>query len=105
MKGISTSFTVEATGDNLQFQWQKDGQDIDRNVSRLQCSNTANTSTLHINVVEKSDEGHYKCHVKNLVEKSGKASHVAKLNICKLSFYSGIMVVCTVLTISLCLWN
>ena len=105
MKGISTSFTVEATGDNLQFQWQKDGQDIDRNVSRLQCSSTANTSTLHINVVEKSDEGHYKCQVKNLVEKSGKASHVAKLNICELFFYNSIVVVCTVLTISLCLWN
>ena len=85
--GASTTVTVEATGGNLQFQWQKDGQDIDMNVSRLQCSHSDNTSTLHIYVVEKSDKGLYKCFVKNPVEKSGKVSHVAELSVCEFPNY------------------
>ena len=80
------AFTVEATGDDLQFLWQKDDKDIDKNESRLQCSQTDNTSTLHIEHVKKSDQGHYKCLVKNQVEKSGTKSDVAELIVCE--FYS-----------------
>ena len=79
-----TGFTVEATGDNLQFQWQKDGKDIERNTTRLQCSQTDNTSTLYLQRVVKSNQGHYKCLVKNLVEKSGMPSNTAKLTVCEL---------------------
>ena len=79
MTGKPIAFTVEATGDDLQFQWQKNGKDIDRNGSRLQCSQTDHSSTLHIQHVKKSDQGHYKCLVKNSVEKSGTNSDVAKL--------------------------
>ena len=75
------TFTVEATGDELQFQWQKDGKDIDKNESRLQCSQTNNTSTLHIQHVKKSDQGHYKCLVKNLIEENEKTSHDAELTV------------------------
>ena len=78
--GSCTDFTLEATGDDLQFQWQKDGQDIDRNGSRLQCSQTDHTSTLHIQYVKKSDQGHYKCLVKNPVEET---SHEADLTVCE----------------------
>ena len=77
--GTAIAFTVEATGDDLQFLWEKDGKDIDRNGSRLQCSQTDNTSTLHIQHVKRSDQGHYKCLVKNPVEESGTNSDVAKL--------------------------
>ena len=35
MTGIPIAFTVEATGDELQFLWEKDGKDIDKNESRL----------------------------------------------------------------------
>ena len=84
---VPTAFTVEATGNNLQFQWQKDGIDIDRNKSRLQCSQTANASTLHIHVVEKCDKGHYKCLVKNPVEINGKTTRVAELTVGEFSSY------------------
>ena len=35
-----TVFRVEAIGDDLQFQWQKDGTDIDSNGSRVRCNKT-----------------------------------------------------------------
>ena len=92
--GTPTGFTVEATGDNLQFQWQKDGKEIDSNQSRLQCSQTDNTSTLYLQGVVKSNQGHYKCLVRNPVEKSGMPSNTAKLAVCELSCYE-----CTMLTI------
>ena len=83
MTGTPLAFTVEATGDDLQFLWQKEGKDIDKNESWLQCSQTDNTSTLHIQHVKKSDQGHYKCLVNNPAEESEKTSHEAKLTICE----------------------
>ena len=80
--GTDTTFTIVASGDNLQFQWQKDGDDIDSNESRL-CSSKPNNSTLRIPFVKKSDKGRYKCLVKNPVKHSGKLSYEAKLEICK----------------------
>ena len=77
------TFTVEATGDELQFQWQKDGKDIDKNGSRLQCSQTDNTSTLRLWHVKKSDQGHYRCLVKNSIEENEKISHEAELTVCE----------------------
>ena len=79
--GDPISFTVEATGDNLQFKWQKDGNDIKSTGSRLRCSQAEKTSTLRIQNVEKRDIGHYRCLVKNPVEKNGKTSHVAELTV------------------------
>ena len=46
-----------------------------------------NTSTLNINVMEKSDEGHYKCLVKNPVEINGKITCVAELTVGEFSSY------------------
>jgi len=106
--GTSLAFTVEATGDELQFLWQKDDKDIDKNESQLQCSQTDNTSTLHIQHVKKSDQGHYKCLVKNPVEKSEKTSHEAELTVCEFAcclllcffvFLLSFFGICAVLTI------
>ena len=83
MTGTSLALTVEATGDDLQFLWRKDCKDIDKNESRLQCSQTDNTSTLHIQHVKKSDQGHYKCIVKNPVRESEAISDVARLTVCE----------------------
>ena len=80
--GTLIVFAVEAIGDNFQFQWQKDGKDIDKNTSRLQSTQTNKTSTLHILRVEKNDEGHYRCLVKNSVK---KYSHAAELTVCEYS--------------------
>ena len=79
--GTPIAYTVEATGDDLQFLWQKDGKDIDKNESRLQYSQTDNTSTLRIQHVKKSDQGHYKCIVENPVRKSEKTSDEAELTV------------------------
>ena len=59
--GPSTNFTVGASGDDLQFQWKKNGKYL--------CDGSkyrdTKTHTLHIKDVEKSDKGSYQCLVKN----------------------------------------
>ena len=80
------TFIVEATGDDLQFQWQKDGEDIDSNDCRFSFNQTdySTSSTLQIQCVGKSDKGHYKCLVKSPVKESGRESlHAAELQVCK----------------------
>ena len=62
---MNVEFSIEATGDNLRFQWQKDGSDL---------VNTAKyrgiyTATLCIVAVEGSDEADYRCLVENDVGK------------------------------------
>ena len=81
--GTPTSLRVEATGDELQFQWQKDDIDIDSSEPRTQCNSAGNASTLHIQHTKKIDNGRYRCLVKNPVEKIGKASQEANLSVCK----------------------
>ena len=81
--GADITFTVETTGDELQFQWQKDGADIGTSESRFSFSQTDHSSTLQIRCLAKSDEGHYKCVVKNPVEQRGKPSSEAELKVCK----------------------
>ena len=76
--GASTTFTVEATGDDLQFQWRKDCKDLrDGNKYR-----GTKTHTLRIKDVEKSDKGGYQCLVKN--DGGEKLSEEADLAVSKL---------------------
>ena len=82
--GTDATFSVKATGDDLQFQWQKDERNITDNESRFKVSKTADTSTLCIQHTEKSDKGHYRCLIKNPVEKKGKSSKKVDLSVCKL---------------------
>ena len=81
--GADAAFRVEAKGDSLQFQWQKNETDITDSDSRFICSRTQDTSILCIHHVQKSDKGHYRCLIKNPVEKSGKPSKEADLSVCK----------------------
>ena len=81
--GADATFRVEATGDNLQFQWQKDERNIVDYDSRFKVSKTEDTSTLCIHCVQKSDKGHYRCLIKNPVEKRGMLSTEANLSVCK----------------------
>ena len=74
----SVAFSVEATGDDLQFQWQKNCVDLcdgDR-----YCG--TETDSLHILMVERTDEGRYRCLVKNSVGE--KFSNNAILTVSKL---------------------
>ena len=77
--GGETTFTTEATGDDLIFQWQKNGSDVhnDSNYSGT------DTSTLSIQYVKKIDGGHYRCLVRNEVQKDGILSKEAQLSVCK----------------------
>ena len=84
--GADAVFTVEATGDELQFKWQKDGECIDEHEPWFHCSQTDTTSTLCIKHVSKDNTGHYQCVVKNRVEMIGKVSNEAELLVCELSF-------------------
>ena len=63
--GADVSFHVEATGDDLNFQWQKNQSDLD---DRGRCYGTR-TNTLRILEAEMSDKGHYRCLVMNPVGK------------------------------------
>ena len=81
--GADATFRVEATGYELQFQWQKDGIDIERNEPRFQCNSAETVSTLYIKDTSKTDKGHYRCLVKNPVEKRGLPSNEASLLVCK----------------------
>ena len=76
-------FRVETTGDELHFQWQKDGIDIDSSEPRFQCKSAGTVSTLHIQDTNKSDKGHYRCLITNPVEKKGLPSAEANLSVCK----------------------
>ena len=81
--GTDATFRVEASGYNLQFQWQKDERNIIDDESRFKVSKTKDSSALCIHRVQKSDKGHYRCLIKNPVEKRGKASQEANLTVCK----------------------
>ena len=81
--GAQTTFTVDATGDDLIFRWQKNGSDVhnDRNYSGT------DTNTLSIQHVKKSDGGCYRCLVKNEVKKDGILSKEAQFSVCKFILY------------------
>ena len=57
-------FRLEATGDNVQFQWQKDCCDIDDCGTRYRGSHK---NTLQILEVKKGDIGRYRCCVNNVL--------------------------------------
>ena len=81
--GADAAFRVEAKGDGLHFQWQKDERDID-NDCRFNFIRTEDASVLCIQCVQKSDRGRYRCLIKNPVKKGGKPSKNADLLVCKL---------------------
>ena len=70
---------VEARGDDLTFQWQKNGSNLKngRNYSGT------DTNTLNIQHVKKSDAGCYRCLVNNEVKLERDISEEAKLNVCE----------------------
>ena len=76
--GTEVVFRVKATGDNLHFQWQKDRTDL-YDGGRY-CD--TDTDTLRIVEVEMSDEGRYRCIVKN--DKGKMPSNEASLTVSKL---------------------
>lgn len=71
-------FRVEATGDNLHFQWQKNRTDLSD--GGRYCD--TDTDTLYIVEVEKDDKGRYRCIVENSVRK--QFSKEASLTVGKL---------------------
>ena len=75
--GVDIDFNIQATGDNLQFQWQKDGSDLSE--GGKYCG--TDTDTLRIIKMEEDDKGCYRCVVKNDVEM--KFSHEALLTVSK----------------------
>ena len=76
--GDEAIFRVRATGESLQFQWQKDRSNL-HDDSRY-CD--TDTDTLRILEVNKSDKGRYRCLVKNAV--GNKCSDEALLTVGKL---------------------
>ena len=85
--GGETIFKVEARGDDLIFQWQKNG----RNLKNDSNYSGTDTNTLSIRPVKKSDEGFYRCLMMNDVEKDGILSEEAQLSVCKFRLYITVM--------------
>ena len=76
--GASATFTIEVTGDDLQFMWQKNGIDLSDNDRH----HGIDTDTMRIVNVEKVDnKSHYQCLVKNDMKK--KLSQQAVLTVSK----------------------
>ena len=71
-------FHVEASGSALEYQWQRDGNDL-TDMNRL--SGTL-TSNLTITDVLEEDGGNYTCIVSNIV--GNVTSRAAELTVCKL---------------------
>ena len=61
-EGGTTHFSVNASGDGLIYQWQRNGTDILRNDSRFEGVSKA---VLTINGAKVDDAGKYKCIVFN----------------------------------------
>ena len=78
--GQPANFTVTATGDNLSYQWQKDGADI----------SGATSATYTISSVMESDEGEYQCLVSNTA--GVVTSNATSLTVCKWSSVANIAV-------------
>ena len=78
--GAVAEFQVKATGDALQFQWQKDRKEILCDGDRY-CD--TDTDTLHIEEVEESDKGRYRCIVTARNDAGKKFSDEARLTISK----------------------
>ena len=77
--GGETTLKVEATGDDLKFQWQKNG----RNLKNGSNYSETGTNTLSIRHVKKSHAGCYRCLVRNEVKLEGEISEEAELNVCE----------------------
>ena len=77
--GGETTFSIKAGGDNLTYQWQKNGSNVCNDSRR----NGAADHTLTIRQVNKSDTGRYKCVVKNVVKEDGEVSEEAQLTVCE----------------------
>ena len=58
---MDIDFSIKATGDELLFQWQKDGCDLSDNDKYR----GTKTHTLWIVAVKEADEANYRCFVKN----------------------------------------
>ena len=80
--GKEVTFSVETRGSGLTFQWQKDGSNL-RDDNR--CHGT-NTNTLRIQQVEKDDEGHYSCLLKDNAKPKSLGN--AWLTVCKFAITS-----------------
>ena len=73
-------FQVRATGDALQIQWQKNRKEILSDGGRY-CD--TDTDTLHIEEVEESDKGRYRCIVTAKNDAGKKFSDDGRLTISK----------------------
>ena len=77
--GGETTFSIKAEGDNLTYQWQKNGSNVCNGSRHI----GAATHILTIQQVNKSDAGRYKCVVKNEVNRDGEVSEEAHLTVGK----------------------
>ena len=78
--------SVRATGDNLHYQWQKDGNklsDDDRH-------HDTGTASLRIVRVEKDDhKARYRCHVKNEIDETFSEEAVLRVGKLVIGLYKG----------------
>ena len=82
LTGAQATFKVEATGDDLTFQWLKNKSVVHNDSNYI----GTDTSTLVIQHVTKSDRGCYSCLVCNEAIKDGDMSNEAQLTVCECPF-------------------
>ena len=91
--GKHVLFTIKATGTeplNYQWEWKSTMDDDEWQSCKVETFSGAESSTLTIPSVQKSNEGNYRCVISNCA--GSQASHPAKLclskNLTKLFYYS-----------------
>ena len=77
--------SVQATGGNLLYQWQKDGIDLSDDGRH----HDTDTDTLRILKVEKGDsKGRYRCHVKNEIKEEFSKEAILTVSKLVIGLYS-----------------
>ncbi len=93
LPGESVSFTVEANGTEITFQWQSNGVNV---IGDQYSGDTS--STLNINNVTNGNEGLYQCTISNII--GNVTSQTARLTVCKLKAVNHLAINDTLITAS-----
>ena len=85
--GTNITFTIETTGSDLTYQWQKNGRNL------IDGTNYSGTTTDSLTVIDtmETDEGNYTCVLTNPV--NSLTSYAAEMTLREQSSYTAVVIV------------
>ena len=85
-EGEDAAFSVSVIGEQLEYQWQKDGVDIN-DAAGTYSGTTTDTLTVE-SLTDPDDEGLFRVIVSNPANVDGVVSNSAELSVCKSMSYN-----------------